>query len=228
MLKEAWATLSDAQRRAPYDRELGTKPSSNPGPDAPSDMTVTTCPGCGNALRVPAHKRGLATCPRSDCRRVFNWVPERLEFAELSVGCAVTGAAGTIEFSRTRDSEPFTIRPEQDAAREAGEPGRRQGSAVKRSFDSDDLSFNGFRCPSCNFRPQADIGAVVQCSQCGKLYCGGSVKKNSAGERIYYCPCGNRGEIGGVIESFEARKLVDAGPKSLRRSPGNDRRSLQR
>jgi hypothetical protein len=196
--------------------------------DAPQEMTVTKCPGCGNSLRVPAQKRGRATCPRSECGRVFNWVPERPEFAELAVGCAVTGAQHTIEFRRTHETEPFTISPERETDLSSGEPVKARGAAVKRAFDSDDLSFDDFRCPSCKFSPQSGDSTVVRCSQCRKLYCGGSVKKNSVGKRIYYCPCGHHGEIAGTIESFDARSRVDSGQKSLHRSPGDERRSLQR
>ena len=69
-------------------------------------MTVVSCIGCEQKLRVPAGKRGTVTCPH--CGAAW-FHPETLELSDVEFRCSFTGARFNVISSRRSPLHRFTI-----------------------------------------------------------------------------------------------------------------------
>ena len=188
--------------------------------------TETACPSCGKRLRVPAAKRGQATCPH--CRRIFDWEPLYRESTDLAFRCAVTGEHFRITFERERRSDHLRIARvtfgdalrRSDASAGNSEPRNDRDVRNGRSYDANEISFYGFRCPLCRFQPRGSLAPFVQCSVCHEFVCCGRTtvspehaESPEVAVQLFRCHdgCGHSGAIGGAITAFEGTTPSVAG-----------------
>ncbi len=180
-------------------------------------MTVVSCIGCEQKLRVPEGKRGTVTCPH--CGAAW-FHPETLELSDVEFRCSFTGARFNVISSRRSPLHKFTIQAIKKARSTASRsPTERKPDVVPAvprpdmskdkvsdapttvgaTYNADEYNWTGFSCPYCA------ASSFVSCWG-GHLACDGSSELRN-GQKFHQCFCGHAGFITGIIKTVESKRL---------------------